>query len=196
MPHQPFESPGPAGRFVMGSTVAVQYLKYPDTTHWRHDPMVVLGEDDHGLWLGGDHETFLKKGDVTGPTTEAERGFFVDHPFVQLVVPDAWWTLIFNGPDRPDGRISHYVDIVTPPVFDDAEVRWVDLDLDVVRRSGGEVYVDDEDEFRSHIDLLDYPPMWVDRARSEAARIFLAMERVDEPFGDVCAGWWHRLVNG
>lgn len=194
MSRPPTESPGSAGRFVIGDRVAVQYHKYPDAAHWRHDPMVVLGDDEHGVWLGGDYRTFLRKGAVAEPTTRAERGFFVDHPFVQLVVPDGWWTLIFNGPDRPEGRITHYVDIVTPPELLDHEVRWVDLDLDVVRRAGAEVYVDDEDEFHAHIDLLGYPPMWVDRARSEAARIHLAMDRRDEPFGSACEAWWRRLV--
>ncbi|NND84726.1 MAG: DUF402 domain-containing protein [Acidimicrobiia bacterium] len=189
----PFEPPGHAGRFVHGQDVGVQYAKYPDTPHWRHAPMVVLGEDDHGIWLGGDARTFLKKGNVEPPSDRSEAGFYVDHPFVQLVVPDGWWTFIFNGPDRPPERISHYVDIVTPPEFGTDEVRWIDLDLDVVRRAGGEVYIDDEDEFLAHIELLDYPPMWVDRARSEAARIYLAIERGDEPFGAVCEQWWRRL---
>lgn len=196
MPSTPFEPPGPAGRFVHGASVAAKYVKHPSTPHWRHDPMFVLGEDEHGIWLGGTERTFLKKGEVDPPTDRSEAGFFVDDPFVQLVVPEGWWTLIFNGPDRPPERISHYVDIVTPPEFGPAEVRWVDLDLDIIRQANGDLFVDDEDEFLAHIDLLDYPPMWVDRARSEAARIYLAMERSDEPFGAVCEAWWRRLVGG
>jgi protein associated with RNAse G/E len=157
--------------------------------------MVVLGEDAHGIWLGGDTDTFLRKGHSDTPKDDHERGFFADHPFVQLVVPDAWWTLIYNGPDRPPERVSHYVDIVTPPEFGEGEVRWVDLDLDVVRRGNGRLFVDDEDEFTEHIAVLGYPPMWVDRARAEAARIFLAMERGDEPFATVCRTWWERHVS-
>lgn len=195
MTDRPPEPPGGhAGRFACGADVAVQYLKHPGTLHWRHDPMIVLGEDEHGIWLGGDERTFLRKGNVEHPTDRTEAGFHADHPLVQLVVPDAWWTFIFNGPDRPAGRITHYVDIVTPPTFHDGEVRWTDLDLDVVRRADGTTYVDDEDEFLTHLVTLDYPPMWVDRARSEAARIFLAIERGDEPFGDACLRWWDRLA--
>ncbi len=181
-----------AGRIRVRETIGVQYLKYPDTLHWRHDPMVVLGTDEHGLWLGGGPTTFLRKGLSPTPRDHHERGFFADHHFVQLVVPDGWWTFIFNGPDRPAGRISHYVDIVTPPEFRSDEIRWVDLDLDVILGGDGELLIDDEDEFTTHIDTLGYPPMWVDRARAEAARIFLAIERGDEPFSSACLEWWRR----
>ncbi len=178
-----------AGHLRVGSTIAVQYFKYPDTLHWRHDPMVVLGTDEHGIWFGGGVDTFAKKGDVDPPTDDHERGFFIDHPFVGLVVPDGWWTLTFNGPEHV---VTHYVDIVTPPDFLVDEVRYIDLDLDIVRRSDGTVYVDDEDEFLEHSTTLAYPPVWIDRARSEAARIFLAIERGDEPFSSACLDWWRR----
>jgi hypothetical protein len=33
------------------SPFTVQFFKYPDRLHWRHD-MVRLGEDAHGVWVG------------------------------------------------------------------------------------------------------------------------------------------------
>lgn len=169
----------------------VQYLKHPDTPHWSHDPMVVLGEDEHGIWLGASAMTWLQKGEIPTPRNLHERGFHCRNPFVQLVVPDGWWTLIFNGEDRD---ITHYVDIVTPALREDGVVTFVDLDLDVIRDQDGGVRLDDEDEFIKHQDRLRYPPAWVDQARTTAARLVVALERLDEPFDRACRTWRDRLL--
>lgn len=169
----------------------VQYLKHPDTPHWRHDPMVVLGEDDNGLWLGADHRTWLKKGEVPVPRNLHEQGFLCTEPFVQLVVPDGWWTLIYNGSGRD---LSHYIDIVTPATITADSVTFVDLDLDVTRDQTGTVVLDDEDEFLRHLSRYGYPEQWVDRARATAAEMVIRLERLDEPFDSVCRSWRDRLL--
>ena len=43
------EGPSPTLRRMLPFTV--QFYKYPDRLHWRHD-MVRLGEDRHGVWVG------------------------------------------------------------------------------------------------------------------------------------------------
>ncbi len=171
----------------------IQYLKHPGTPHWRHDPMLPLGEDEHGLWLGANEKTWLKKGEVPIPVTLHERGFFCTAPFVQLIVPGGWWSLIFNGDDRD---LTHYIDVVTPAVITEGVVTMVDLDLDVIRNQDGEVLLDDEDEFLLHKDRLDYPPLWVDKARATAAELAVALERLDEPFATVCRAWRDLLLAG
>lgn len=170
--------------------VRVQYFKYrangDHATHWRHE-MTWLGEDKHGVWLGAEPGAILQRG------FEEERS--LPYPFVQLIAPDSWWTLIHNDPENRD--ITHYVDIVTRPVWESPQlVTMIDLDLDVVQRPDGSVYVDDEDEFKEHKTLHAYPPQIVDKARVTTAEVVLAIEGAHEPFASVAAQWLETLGQG
>ena len=69
----------------------------------------------------------------------------------------------------------HYLNITSPAVWDDRSVTAIDLDLDLIRRATGEVFVDDEDEFESHIERFHYPNELVDQCRDELSRLQVAM---------------------
>ena len=159
--------------------MVVQYFKYSGDLHWRHD-MVYLGEDSHGVWLGGPAGTTIQRG------AEPERQW--PFPFVQLIVPNRWWSLHFNGGYSEDFRM--YIDVVQPARWvSPGRVEMVDLDLDVVRRHDGSVAVLDEDEFLEHIERYSYPDGLIDRVRTTAAELVMAVERGDEPFGAAGEGW-------
>lgn len=143
-----------------GRPVEVRYLKHPATLHWQHR-MRVLGEDEWGLWLGAGDGRLVRKGDT-------EWGD-VGRDFVQVVVPGAWWTAMFNEAGFP---IEGYADVVTPAVWHgDALVTMVDLDLDVVRTADGDVLVVDQEEFLLHQRVLGYAPEWVERAPAVATEV-------------------------
>lgn len=163
--------------------VTVQYFKYPDLLHWRHDT-TRLGEDEFGVWLAIPTGTTVQRGH------EPER--LMDRDAVQLVAADRWWSLIYNGPEH---EFEVYVDITTPAVWERADrVTMFDLDLDVVRHQDGTVEILDEDEFDEHRHARSYPPQLVDGARAATAAIFVALERHEEPFGTVAATWLGRLT--
>jgi len=109
--------------------------------HWAFDAQR-LGEDEHGVWLGcpAGHQ-------MTKPGTEVVLPYSST-----LVIPHAQpWTAAFNADIDADLRAACevYIDIATPAEWsvDGRQVTCVDLDLDVVRRWEGTVFVDDEDEF-------------------------------------------------
>ena len=159
----------------------MRFSKWDDRAHWAYD-MERLGEDAHGLWLWASAGTELRRG--TEPPIGAKHGF------VKLITAGQWWTAIWNDGRPSESRsIRTYVDVITPAVWDGNTVRMIDLDLDVVRRSDGSVEIDDEDEFEDHKALFDYPPHVVDRARTEAAQLVLAIERGKEPFGAIGERW-------
>jgi hypothetical protein len=161
--------------------VRVQFSKWDGTPHWAFD-MERLGEDEHGTWLWARGGTQLQRG--------SESPIAAKHGFVKLITPDAWWTAIWNEGPWSDGRSIHtYVDMITPAAWDGDTVRMVDLDLDVVRRSDGTVEIDDEDEFEEHRVAWTYPDHIVDKARTETARLAIAVERGIEPFGGVGDQW-------
>lgn len=164
------------------SVVTVQYFKYPRIPHWRHPDLQLLGTDEHGTWLGAPTGTAVQRAD--------EAAVILDRPFVQLIAPDRWWTLIVNQ----GGKYPIYVDITTPPTWSgDDRVELVDLDLDVIRRADGSVEVLDEEEFVEHAASLAYPDRMVAAARATTAEVVLAITQGREPFGDAGRDWLERL---
>lgn len=165
----------------MSDTVHVRFSKWDGRGHWAFD-MERLGVDDHGIWLWAPAGTELRRG--------SETPIQANHGFVKVIADGQWWTGIWNDGTPTDGRsIRTYVDVITPAVWNGDTVRMVDLDLDVVRRSDGSVEVDDEDEFEEHKVAFGYPEHVVDRARTEAAQLVLAVEQGREPFGAVGDRW-------
>jgi predicted RNA-binding protein associated with RNAse of E/G family len=90
--------------------------------------------------------------------------------------------------------VSVYVDIATPPRWDGAVVRTVDLDLDVIRLVGGEVYVDDEDEFADHQVSLGYPDDVVAAALRSAARVRASVTGGHPPYDGSHERWLADLA--
>lgn len=166
----------------MVDRMSLQFFKYPDVPHWRHEDLLVLGKDEHGTWLGCEPGSEQQKG--LGPIT------ITRHPWVFCSVPDAWWSLVFNS-ERP---LTHFLDIITPPKINGDRIEMVDLDLDVVRTAGGEVYIDDEDEFIEHQKLYGYPPWMIDKARTTTAELVIALEKEAEPFMGACQAWFDRFT--
>lgn len=164
--------------------IRLQFGKYNGDEHWGFDA-VVLGRDAQGLWLG-----------VTGGTRVARPGLeFAAHgDFVVLVPDDAWWVATFNtAPGGKDHDIDVYVDITTPTTVNQGEAFTLDLDLDVVKRTNGDLGLDDEDEFERHAREMSYPSRLVTAAR-EAADTVMAMVRDGAaPFDGSHETWLAKL---
>lgn len=165
------------------SRVTLQFYKYPRSLHWRHD-MVLLGEDQHGTWLGAPPGTVIQRG--------KEKPMSWKHPFVQLIQPGQAWIPIWNV--EPN-KTEIYVDITTVPTRP-APDRYeaVDIDLDVVRLVDGTIMVLDEDEFDEHRVALDYPDWLVDQARATTASVAVAIELGAAPFDGAHLPWFERLA--
>lgn len=165
--------------------VHVRFTKWDGSLHWHFD-VFRLGEDAHGVWLGGPDNTPVRRGEETAILSPA---------FALLIPSNGWWTATFNasGEGSPFGYIA-YVDICTPPVWDAATVTAVDLDLDVAMSPDRVVTVLDEDEFAEHRLAMDYPPHVVDHARAAAASVFQVMEAGGEPFAAAGPRWLERAM--
>ena len=163
-------------------SVTVQYFKYPDLLHWRHDAHR-LGEDEFGVWLAIVAAATIQRGHE--PARPSGRDS------VQLITRGQWWSLLFNGP----GDVYElYVDIATPAFWESPDrVTMVDLDLDVVRYQDGTVAILDEDEFAKHQVAHAYPQKLIDQTRAATAAVVLAVEENEEPFASVAAAWLARL---
>lgn len=162
--------------------VRVVYTKYDGTLHWNHHGRM-LGEDEHGIWVGCDTNTTARKGN--GPLVTYDTGF------AMLFPRDAWWTVVFNAQPH---KLDIYCDITTVPVWLDNEVTMVDLDLDVVLTREGRLFVDDEDEFAEHQVLMKYPPHVIAEAEASAKWLMKAVADRQGPFGGAHVSWLEQLA--
>jgi uncharacterized protein len=173
-----------------GAPVRVVMTKWGARPHWEFD-CVYLGSDRHGDWLGIPRGTGMARpgasyvaptdqvGLVPPPGTDAERG----------------WLATFHDVGGP---VRVYVDITTPPTWDGATVRAVDLDLDVILGAGrhghgGRVWVDDEDEFADHRVRFGYPDEVSRAAMASCERVQALVAGGHAPYDGSAAAWLARL---
>jgi hypothetical protein len=161
--------------------------KWGDRPHWEFDG-VLLGSDEHGDWIG-----------IPAGTHMTRPGAEYVAPVDQVgLVPAAGdpagrgWLATFHA---PCGAAHTYVDMTTPPYWDGAVVRAVDLDLDVVRVEDERgVYVDDVDEFAEHQVRYGYPPEVVTLATDTCARILAAVVAQAPPFDGSAEPWLAQVA--
>ncbi|KQW49116.1 hypothetical protein ASC77_10490 [Nocardioides sp. Root1257] len=168
-----------------GDAVRVVMTKWGERPHWEFDCRL-LGTDEHGDWLGIAAGTRMSRpgatyvaptnqvGLVPPPGPEAERG----------------WLATFHDVGGP---VRVYVDIATPPVWDGAVVRAVDLDLDVVCGPTGRVWIDDEDEFADHRVRFAYPDELARAAMDSCDLVHAAVRGERAPYDGSAAAWLARL---
>ncbi|KRF36910.1 DUF402 domain-containing protein [Nocardioides sp. Soil805] len=173
-----------------GTRVRCEMTKWGGTPHWEYDA-VVLGEDEHGLWLG-----------FAAGTTYTRPGhtFVLDIDHVGLVpAADAWHLATFYAvegtrwPLLEDSAVEVYVDMTTPAEWDGTTLRAVDLDLDVVRGFNGMVIVDDEDEFAEHQVAYGYPDEVVAGARASCEAVLAAVRGGHAPYDGASRTWLEVL---
>jgi hypothetical protein len=159
------------GRQSADRTVRLVYTKYDGSLHW-HLTMRLLGEDEHGVWLGTAKPTTMRKGN--------DPLVVLDYASLALVPRNGWWTASFN--DVP-ASTEIYCDITSPARWTSAdEVTMVDLDLDVLRTRDGAVLLVDTDEFAEHQVKYGYPADVVAEAERAANWLTEAVADGTEPF--------------
>jgi hypothetical protein len=185
--------------------VRVRFLKWGGGDHWAAD-VLWLGEDEHGWWAG-----WLPGTRWTRPGME-----FTSHGLqVGLFPRDRGFAATFYEPVA-DYAFRLYVDVATTPALtacngasgEDvsskgasgeevaAELSAVDLDLDVIERFDGGVFVDDEDEFAEHRVLYGYPDHVVAAAQAERDRLLREVGEGAAHFREpVAVHWRARLAD-
>lgn len=163
--------------------VTVQFLKNPDIIHWGFEAYR-LGDDEWGTWIGVPAGTIRWKGETEVRPTRFDAVF--------CAPPDDWWHLHYNGATT---EFTHFVDIVTPPVWvSESRYEMIDLDLDVVRRQSGAVEIEDEDEFEIHQVRYRYTEEMIRRALETTDRVVAQLEGSREPFFAVAASWLEMVA--
>lgn len=162
---------------MTGAGMHLRFRKPNGFEHWAM-PVQPLAQDGLGRWF---------KADAGWTISRPGRDLVVDHPSVWLLPSRGDYLARFNGagPDGARPRTEVYVDICLYRGTEGDDVWFTDLDLDVVRRSGGQVSLLDEDELLENIVAFRYSMDLVRAAilSSEAVVSALALGR--EPFGEL-----------
>ncbi|HET7067688.1 MAG TPA: DUF402 domain-containing protein [Nocardioides sp.] len=169
--------------FVLGDLVRVEMEKWGDRPHWQFDA-VWLGSDRHGDWIGFPSGTAMSRPDLAFVSQNDQVGLV---PAADLPVEQRAFVATFHAVPHP--RVLVYVDITSPPRWDGHVLRTVDLDLDVIRLVGGEVIIDDEDEFAEHQVELGYPPEIIALAESSRDRVHTVVLNEDPPYDGSHQRW-------
>jgi predicted RNA-binding protein associated with RNAse of E/G family len=173
----------------VGATIDFVNTKWGDRPHWEF-VVTYLGEDEHGHWLGLPPGTHFRRPGMEFTSTNTQ---------VTLLPHDAWWVATFHGADGPPREgwanlggdpVEMYADMTSPAELDATSVRCVDLDLDVVRGTGGVVMVDDEDEFAEHQGLYGYPAEVVAAVEAACADVRRLAEQQIAPFDGLAPRVW------
>lgn len=151
--------------------------------HYEYDT-TYLGDDEHGSWFAAPAGNPIRRAGVVL--------FETDHPSLFLVPFARPWMVWFGA--NPAFGFDVYVDVGTVPVRTPGLVTMVDLDLDVVRHTGGRVEVLDEDELVEHTVKYGYPPELVVHAERTAAEVVALIEAGAEPFGTASNTWTARAA--
>lgn len=169
--------------------------KWGGGAHWEYDA-IVLGDDEHGTWLGFPGGTHYSR---------PGKSMIIDREHVGLVpAPVAGqrpWHLAtfyatagFPWPGLDESGVQVYVDVTTPAEWDGPVLRAVDLDLDVVRGFNGAVIIDDEDEFLEHQAAYSYPTDVVTAARVSADTLAQLVEGRAAPYDGTHLAWLEALL--
>jgi hypothetical protein len=165
----------------LGDVVAVRFGKWGGRPHWEMD-LRYLGADRFGRWLGSP---------AGMPMRRPGRESWAPAELAMLVPEEGDYVASFNGLGVDD---AVYVDITDRPVLAGGVMRAVDLDLDVVLRHNGQIYVDDEDEFEEHRVEYAYPPDTVAAARASCAAVLASITSGDEPWRSLGHVWTARAA--
>ena len=176
-----------------GAPVRIRFEKYGGRPHWVSGAGPLhLGADEWGQWFGWPEGTHFARPGLEFDSSGLQIGCYPH---------DRWHSVAFHAPHSRI-RLRLYIDVATPARWRHGpdglpEITCTALDLDVIERTGGEIILDDEDEFLEHSELFGYPDDLIDGARREAD--LLMAEVADGPprFSEELAESWretfHRL---
>ncbi|MEV8267167.1 DUF402 domain-containing protein [Microbacterium sp. NPDC076911] len=160
-----------------GTRLKFRWRKWDGGAHWVHD-CVYLGQDQWGDWLG----------QIPGwGSSRPARSFVADHANVTLVPPSGDYAFTHNAAPH---RTRVYIDLAWDLRWSDGEPTGIDMDLDVVDRVDGGVYIDDRDEWDEHRVAYGYPADVVEFLDALASDLERQVTARTAPFDDATVAHW------
>lgn len=90
-----------------------------------------------------------------------------------------------------NGDVEYYCNICLPPEFHKNEIRFIDMDIDVIRSKDGEWSVVDVDEFEDNAKELCYSLEVKDKVQKSLSNLLYRIEQKEFPFN----GFFEEYIN-
>ncbi|MGE6556571.1 DUF402 domain-containing protein [Exiguobacterium artemiae] len=164
------------------SKIQVQAVKYDGSLHYDWEA-TWLQETDQYVLVYGQPGRKLKH-------HTRKQIFICDTPSLEYYDLQEGYTV--NLDLEPDGE-RYYCNICLPAERTASGLRFVDLDLDLIRSTAGEWTVVDEDEFLAHQLTYHYPVDVVQGAERMLHRLQDKIKRQAFPFDGFLESWLVRL---
>jgi protein associated with RNAse G/E len=115
----------------------------------------------------------------------------VRHPFIGLIKAgtlsteffwtDRWYS-VFRFQTTEGCLLHFYCNINTPPRLEAGILSFIDLDVDLLVKPDYSYTVLDEEEFKQHAEVYDYPPLYAARVRESLDVLINLIEHRQFPF--------------
>ncbi|SNZ14166.1 protein associated with RNAses G and E [Terribacillus aidingensis] len=132
----------------MKEIIHLKSYKYPNIPHYEWKGQLLQKKPDYAMVLcekGRELKHHTKGITFTIDVTSLEYFFFKEGFTVAMEV-------------GAGEILSYYCNIATPSVFEGDELRYIDLDLDLIKKRNENWQVIDKDEFESNAVKYSYPP--------------------------------------
>lgn len=160
-----------------GTRLLFRWRKWDGSPHWEHD-CVYLGSDEWGDWFG-------QRAGWT--SARPGRAMTADEDNVTLVPPTGDFAFTRNALPH---RTHTYIDLAWDLGWQGGVPVGIDMDLDVVDRTIGGVFIDDEDEWAEHRVQFGYPQDIVERLEHVAADLEQRVRNRVAPFDEAVPETW------
>lgn len=150
--------------------MTIAFTKYDGTPHWRYSAQL-LHVEPRGRWF------FIPVD--TAESRPGRRWRTLADGLIFIPSGGLWCARIQDAVPEAPYRI--YVDLARPVGMSEAEIRLIDMDLDVIQDHRG-IWVDDEDEFAAHSQVMAYPASVVRETETTCAEVVQRVSRRQFPF--------------
>ncbi len=132
---------------TLNEKVMVLVDKYNQKLHYSWDTYLIESTNEYILVRG-------EAGRNLNHYTK-EKVFKIPTPSLEYFSLTEGFTV--NIDIYPDGDLEYYCNIALPAEYKDNNIRFIDLDIDIVKRPGEDWKIVDYDEFLSNSRLFKYP---------------------------------------
>ena len=128
-----------------GSPVQIHCYKHDGTLHRVWNKINFSKEIDGNLILANTRAMVIESDG---------RRWFAKEPAITIFLKDKWYNVICM---LRSGGVHFYCNLASPFLIEDNVITYIDYDLDVIRTNTGDVKILDENEYKLHKMVMQYP---------------------------------------
>ncbi|MBO0992461.1 DUF402 domain-containing protein [Bacillus sp. SD088] len=156
----------------MNQTIQIQALKYPNIPHYEWEGELVKQTSEYIIVL-------CKQGRKLKHYTRNQT-FIMDNTSIEVFSLKEGFTAAMEIEGKQ--ITSYYCNVALPSEFENNQIRFIDLDLDLIKKRQGDWQVVDEDEFEENSVKYHYTPELKKRALLELEELKRKVADKEFPF--------------